>query len=151
MDSRWRLLGALAQAPDPATLPDPLACGGIKGLRTFNGITYAADDPAIPTSASKSERTPGRYQLGIGYWQGRAARFDWVQNLSSQPSTAAPGNWQTELFDEYPWIEDICPNPTSLTGGPGGSAPWSVAQALTRGDAANPNTGPFRNSPGGLP
>jgi hypothetical protein len=71
-------------------------------------------------------------------------------HMDIQTGTAAPGSWLSELLALYPWIAQIIPNPTSLTGGPGGSAPWSVAQALTRGDAANPNTGPFRDSPGGL-
>jgi hypothetical protein len=139
-------------SPDPATLPDPLACGGIKELRTFSGITYAADDPSHPDVGVKIRAHTGTItNSGSGSGGACGASFPWVQNLSNLPSNAAPGNWQSELFDEYPWIQDICPNPTSLTGGPGGSAPWSVAQALTRGNAANPNTGPSRNSPGGLP
>jgi hypothetical protein len=134
----------------PETLPDPCACGMIKPARSFEGVNYAADNPNDPDvgvkirahSGSISPNTTPCVNLPGG----------WVQNLSSQPSNAAPDTWRDELFAQYPWIEEICPNPTSQTGGPGNSAPWSVAQGLNRGDhATSPSVGPNRNSPGGLP
>jgi hypothetical protein len=138
-----------ATSPDPATLPDPCATGMIKPARTFNGITYAADNPSHPDVGVKIRAHSGSITLNTESCVNLPG--GWVQNLSSQPAAAAPSSWLAELLAEHPWIGGICPNPTSLTGGPGGSAPWSVAQGLTRGDAATPNTGPFRASPGGLP
>jgi hypothetical protein len=138
-----------ATSPDPATLPDPVACGMIKPARSFNGINYAADNPADPDVGVKIRAHSGSITLNTESCVNLPG--GWVQNLDSQPGASAPSSWLTELLTEHPWIADICPNPTSLTGGPGGSAPWSIAQGLTRGDAANPNTGPFRASPGGLP
>jgi hypothetical protein len=134
-----------ATAPDPATLPDPLAAGGIKEERSLDGITYAADNPADPDVGIKVRAHSGSIS------EEAAACIDWAQNIDSQPGSAAPAAWLSELLAEHPWIGDICPDPTSLTGGAGSTAPWTVAQALTRGDAATPNTGPFRSSPGGLP
>jgi hypothetical protein len=131
-----------------ATLPDAQPAGGIKPARSFEGVNYAADLPDDPDVGIKIRAHSGSITelTDLTCIDGGQ-----VQNLSSSPSTAAPDAWLTELLAEYPLIERICPNPTSLTGGPGGSAPWSVAQGLTRGDAGAPNTGPFRNSPGGLP
>jgi hypothetical protein len=134
---------------DPATLPDPLATGQQEEQRAFDGVTYAAD-PNDETVGVKIRDHSGTVLLSANPPVG-CAISSWVQNLDNLPNTAAPSAWLTDLVSEYPWISDICPDPTSLTGGPGGTAPWSIAQALTRGDAANPGTGPFRNSPGGLP
>jgi hypothetical protein len=136
-------------SPDPETLPDPCACGMIKPARSFGGVNYAADNPNDPDVGVKIRAHSGTITQNTDSCVNLPG--GWVQNLDSQPGASAPGSWLTELLAAYPWIEDLCPNPTSLTGGPGGSAPWSIAQALTRGDAATPNTGPFRNSPGGLP
>ena len=58
------------------------------------------------------------------------------ENLDSQPGAAAPAHWKTELFAQYPWIEQICPDPTSLTGGIGGVPPWRVAENLQPGSVA---------------
>jgi hypothetical protein len=147
------ILGAFGNAaawctsenPDPTTLPDPLAAGGIKGARSLDGITYAADNPADPDVGIKIRAHSGTIT------EEAAACIDWAQNINSLPGSAAPASWLSELLAEHPWIEDICPDPTSLTGGSGSTAPWAVAQALTRGDASNPNTGPFRDTAGGLP
>jgi hypothetical protein len=129
-----------------AIRPDPMPCGMQKPARSYAGVSY----PAHPSD--------GNVGIKIRAHTGNVTKatssnncIDWSVNLDSQPSTAAPTSWRDELFVDYPWIKDLCPNPTSLTGGLGGAAPWSLAQNLTRGDAANANTGPFRNSPGGLP
>ena len=131
------------------TLPDPMGAGMIKPERTFDSITYAADDPDDPDTGITIRANTGAVTTNTDACVNLPGGY--VQNLDSQTGSAAPASWLTDLFAEYPWIENICPNPTSLTGGPGGSAPWSIAQALTPGDDASPSTGPLRDSPGGLP
>ena len=132
-----------ATAPDPATLPDPLACGGIKQARTFSGVTYAADDPSDPDVGIKIRAHSGTIT------EEPPACIDWVQNLDSQPSAAAPAPGGMSCLRSILGSRHLCPNPTSLTGGPGGSAPWSIAQALTRGDAATPEHGAVPQQSGG--
>ena len=143
-----------AGGTDPG-LPDPLGAGAVKGARSFGGVNYDGDNPNDPDKGIKIRAHSGTITIRPNTCPGTA----WVQNLDSAPGSPAPAEWLTQLQAQYPWITGICPNPTSLTGGPGGSAPWSVAQALTRGDAAvsgtppneSPKVGPFRPGPGGLP
>jgi hypothetical protein len=125
-------------------LPDAQPAGYAKPARSWMGVNYAA----IPVGDGISIRS----HLGLVETDtGMTCLNPQAVNVSFLPTSAAPASWLSELLAEYPWIGSICPNPTSLTGGPGGSRPWSIAQGLTRGDAATPNTGPFRDSPGGLP
>lgn len=124
--------------------PDVQPAGVAKPQRVYQGVTYSA----LPAGDGITIRA---HSGTIDIDTGLPCLASQAVNVSSQPGSAASATWLSELLTEYPWIEGICPNPTSLTGGPGGSAPWSIAQGLTRGDAATPNTGPFRNSPGGLP
>jgi hypothetical protein len=132
-------------------LPDPQPAGVAKPERVLEDppgtfTTYAA----FPADDGLSIRAhTGPVEIGTGMTHAQVQPQ--AVNVSNQPASAAPAVWLTDLVSEYSWITDICPDPTSLTGGPGGTAPWSIAQTLTRGDAANPDTGPFRNSPGGLP
>lgn len=128
-----------------ATLPDPIPAGVAKPERTFNSIVYAAMPAGDGLSVRAHTGTIETSTDLVGQCITQAV------NVDSSPGSAAPLSWRTELFAAYPWLQSVIPDPTSLTGGPSGSAPWSIAQALTRGDAANPNTGPFRDSPGGLP
>jgi hypothetical protein len=125
-------------------LPDAQPAGVAKPARSWNGVDYAA----MPAGDGLSIRA---HSGTIAIDTGMTCLSPQAVNVSSLPGNAAPDSWLSDLLTEYSWISDICPNPTTLTGGPGGTAPWSIAQALTRGDAANPNTGPFRASPGGLP
>ena len=136
-------------------LPDPRPAGAVKPQRVITGGdfpgTYVADDPDHPDTGVKVRAHSGTIQEEPPTSGGSFTNFDWFVNGDVQAGAAAPTAWRTDLFAQYPWLEAIVPNPTSLTGGPGGSAPWSVAQGLTRGDAANPSTGPYRNSVGGKP
>jgi hypothetical protein len=128
-------------------LPDAQPAGGAVGgkpARSWMGVNYAALPVGDGISIYAHTGT-------IATPQTMSCLNPQARNVTNQAGSAAPGSWLSDLLAEYPWIEDICSNPTSLTGGPGGSAPWSIAQSLTRGDAAMPNTGPLRNSPGGLP
>jgi hypothetical protein len=134
------------------TPASPQPTGVVKPSATLDGITYAADSASHPDTGVKVRAHTGLIS------EMPTTCIDWTQNLDpsnmvglTSIATAAPSAWRTELFNEYPWIEALCPDPTSLTGGPGGTHPSSIAQALTRGDAATPNTGPFRDSPGGRP
>lgn len=127
--------------PTGYNLPDPQPAGVAKPSRTSDGVFYAA----FPVGDGLSIRN---HSGSITQVPNGSGGFVWAVNLNSQPGAAAPAAWNTDLPQ---WVRDVCPDPTSLTGGPGGAAPWSIAQVLTRGDAATPNTGPFRNSPGGLP
>lgn len=137
--------------PDPATLPDPQPCGVSKPARSFNGVTYAADNPSDPDKGIKIRNHSGTITQSTVTCANIPGDGRWQTNIDSQTGVAAPAHWKTELFTQHPWIEALCPNPTSSTGAPAGAHPSSVAQALTRGDAATPHTGPFRDSPGGLP
>jgi hypothetical protein len=67
----------------------------------------------------------------------------WAVNVTDNHLSAAPASLNAALPQ---WIRDVVADVTEYS-----SSPWTVAQALTRGDAATPNTGPFRSSPGGLP
>ena len=136
--------------PDPPTLPDPLACGAVKGARSFNGINYAADSASHPDVGIKirAHATAGTItNSGTGTGGACGAGYAWVQNLSNLRNNAAPTNWKTELFTEYPWLEAICPDPTSLTGAPGGASPWSIGQVdLPRGRRHNGHPSELRAS-----
>jgi hypothetical protein len=134
----------------PDTLPDPRPAGDSKPERTYAGVTYAAHPPNDPDRGIKIRSHTGAITTEPAP-PASCAISSWVANIDAAPSATAPASWVTDLRSEYPWVTDICPDPTSLTGGPGGSAPWSVAQGLVRGDLANPSVGPNRNSPGGLP
>lgn len=126
------------------TLPDPLGAGQTKPAKSYNGVTYAGNDPNDPDLGLKIRAHDGPIT------EETATCIDWAQNVDSQPNAVAPSSWLTELSNQYPWISDYVPNPTSLTGGMNGAAPWSVAQSLTRGDATNPSVGPNRAGKAGL-
>lgn len=155
--------GQTVQGVDDGTLPDPQPAGGIKPARTSGGVTYAAEPVNALLNGIKIRASTGTVTtLPPGSGGACGGSFAWADNVDSAIGTVAPSAWRTELFTEYPWIEAICPNPTSLTGGPGasgsppsgGAAPWSIAQELQRGDVATPtaNTcGPRRTTGGGLP
>jgi hypothetical protein len=125
------------------TLPDPQPAGGVKPERTYQGVTYAGDNSNDPNIGIKIRAHSGAIS------EGSATCIDWAQNIDRQPNVSAPASWLSELLNEYPWISSIVPDPTSPTGGPNGSAPWSVAQSLVK-DGANPSVGPQRKSSGGL-
>jgi hypothetical protein len=139
-----------SETTHPDTLPDPRPAGDSKPERTYAGVTYAAHPPNDPDRGIKIRSHTGAITTEPAP-PASCAISSWVANIDAAPSATAPASWVTDLRSEYPWVTDICPDPTSLTGGPGGSAPWSVAQGLVRGDLANPSVGPNRNSPGGLP
>jgi hypothetical protein len=144
-DSNW----CFGTQPDPATLPDPIAAGCSLPRREFKGVVYAADPVDDPDRGIRIRAQTGPITLAAAPPAG-CAITSWVDNLDAVPGDAAPAAWLADLLAEYPWVAGICPNPTSVTGGPNGSAPWSIAEGLTRGDAKDPNTGPHRDSPGGL-
>lgn len=135
---------ATSSSPAGNDLPQPVAAGGTKPARTHSGTGITYDAYPEDGITIRAHSGPIIYEPNLG-------GFDWVENDDVAVGTAAPSSWKTDLFDEYPWIEDICPDPTSLTGGIGGQVPWKAAQDLTRGSAGSPNTGPNRDSAGGLP
>ena len=117
---------------------------------SYNGVTYAA--MAVGDGITiRAHNGPGAVLIGTLPCLPNTinASNSVLQNYSFAAGTAAPTTWRDQMFAEQPWMEDFVDDPASLTGGLGGVAPWTLASQLTRGDAATPNTGPNRNSPGG--
>jgi NPCBM-associated, NEW3 domain of alpha-galactosidase len=117
-------------------LPDPQPAGGVKPARTVRGVSYPADNPNDPDVGIQIYDNSG----AITYSEDSCIR--WYTNVKDRSSQKAPASWKNEL---PAWILAITPNPTDRA-----TQPWKIGEAMTRGDAANPTTGPFRDSSGGL-
>jgi hypothetical protein len=132
-------------------LPDPIPAGVAKPQRILEDppgtfTTYAA----MPAGDGLSIRAhTGSVTIADGMTH--ANLQPQAVNVSHLPNDAAATVWRTDLFARYPWIEALCPNPTSQTGGIDGSAPWQLALDLQRGDVATPtvNTTGYRRTTGG--
>jgi hypothetical protein len=118
-------------------LPDPMQAGEVKPARSHDGVNYPADDPDDPDVGIRVyDNSPTEIDFSND-----TDGFRWYTNVQNNSGQLAPSSWADDLPS---WITDIV-DPTKRS-----NSPWSIAEGLTRGDAQNPNTGPFRDGPGGL-
>jgi hypothetical protein len=112
---------------------DPQPCG----RKNDGSFGYIADtnDPRDGVHIYDNSHAPTFVANGCIQWHVPSLI---INNWQQQ----APASWAAELPTWVTNVVDVTKRSLS---------PWSIAQALTRGDAATPNTGPFRGSPGGLP
>jgi hypothetical protein len=113
---------------------DPQPCGR-NNDGSFGFIADSASDPRNGIHIYDNSHAP----TFVGAACGGLTPYTQITNNWQQQ---APVSWAAELPTWVTNVVDVTKRSLS---------PWSIAQALTRGDAANPNTGPFRDSPGGLP
>jgi hypothetical protein len=112
----------------------PQPCGRLND-GSFGFIADDPDDPRNGVHIYDNNQAPTFVANSCIQWYVPSLIFNnWQQQ--------APASWAAELPS---WVTSLV-DPTKRS-----NTPWGIAQNLTRGDAANPNTGPFRNSPGGLP
>jgi hypothetical protein len=100
---------------------------------------YQADNPGHPRNGVYIDDADGVSFLSSDCL-GLASDATWVFNNAGRAASAGPAGRCAAV------VKDVVPGITNRA-----SARWSVAQALTHGNAANPNTGPFCDSPAGLP